>query len=185
MEEVTILIISIVAGMATYIVSHILNRGAVIASAIITLVSGLMLPYFFPTIGNVLATAAACSSYAGMISLENALNLLEMAIISLMTGILFIAAGVSVYTGMVVGSNAKGVDLEVNICRKKQQSNVRSSGADDSLKLSPARNMSLEEALEFIDDDELVEITPDSIRLRKRFLNENERLKYNKSRQSK
>lgn len=99
MEEVIILIISIAAGLATYIVSNILKRGAVIASAIITLVSGLMLPYFFPLMGNVLATAAACSSYAGMISLENALNLLEMAVISLMTGILFIAAR-SAYIGI-------------------------------------------------------------------------------------
>ena len=99
MEEVIILIISIIAGMATYVVSHILKRGAVIASAIITLVSGLMLPYLFPSIGSVLATAAACSSYAGMISLEHALNLLEMSIISLMTGILFIAAS-SAYPGI-------------------------------------------------------------------------------------
>lgn len=99
MEEMIILTISVSAGMATYIVSHILKRGAVIASAIITLVSGLMLPYFFPLMGSVLATAAACSSYAGMISLENALNLLEMAIISLMTGILFIAAR-SAYAGI-------------------------------------------------------------------------------------
>ena len=99
MEEVIILIISIVAGMATYIISNFLKRGAVIASAIITLVSGLMLPYFFPSIGGILATAAACSSYAGMISLENALNLFEMAVISLMTGILFIAAN-SAYPGI-------------------------------------------------------------------------------------
>ena len=99
MEEVIILIISIVAGMSTYIVSNILKRGAVIASAVITLVSGLMLPYFFPSMGAVLSTAAACSSYAGMISLENALNLLEMSIISLMTGILFIAAK-SAYIGI-------------------------------------------------------------------------------------
>ena len=99
MEELIILIISVVAGVSTYIVSHMLKRGAVIASAIITLVSGLMLPYFFPSMGGVLATAAACSSYAGMISLENALNLLEMAIISLMTGILFIAAR-SAYPGI-------------------------------------------------------------------------------------
>lgn len=99
MEEVIILIISIAAGMATYIVSNILKRGAVIASAIITLVSGLMLPYFFPLNGGLLATAAACSSYAGMISVENALNLWEMAVISLMTGILFIAAS-SAYIGI-------------------------------------------------------------------------------------
>ena len=99
MEELTILVISVVAGIATYIVSHILKRGAVIASAIITLVSGLMLPYFFPVMGGVLATAAACSSYAGMISLENALNLLEMSVISLMTGILFIVA-INAYPGI-------------------------------------------------------------------------------------
>lgn len=99
MEELIILIISVAAGMATYIVSNILKRGSVIASAIITLVSGIMLPHFFPVMGGVLATAAACSSYAGMISLENALNLLEMAIISLMTGILFIAAR-SAYIGI-------------------------------------------------------------------------------------
>lgn len=99
MEEVIILIISVVAGIATYIVSHILKRGAVIASAIITLVSGLMFPYFFPVMGNQLAVAAACSSYAGMISIENAVNVFEMAIISLMTGILFIAAA-SAYPGI-------------------------------------------------------------------------------------
>lgn len=99
MQEVIILIISIAAGMATYIVANFLKRGAVIASAIITLVSGLMFPYFFPSMGGVLATAAACASYAGMISLENALNLLEMAVISLMTGILFIAAS-SAYPGI-------------------------------------------------------------------------------------
>lgn len=99
MEEVIILIISVIAGVATYIVSHFLKRGAVIASAIITLISGLMLPYFFPEMGNLLAVAAACSSYAGMISLENALNLFEMTFISLMTGILFIASN-SAYVGI-------------------------------------------------------------------------------------
>lgn len=99
MDEMIILTISVVSGIATYVVSHILKRGAVIASAIITLVAGLILPYFFPSIGNTLATAAACSSYAGMISIENALNLLEMSVISLMTGILFIAA-TSAYIGI-------------------------------------------------------------------------------------
>lgn len=99
MDEVIVLIVSIIAGMATYLVSNILKRGAVIGSAIVTLVSGLMLPYFFPDMGGVLTTAAACASYAGMISVENALNLLEMAVISLMTGILFIAAS-SAYIGI-------------------------------------------------------------------------------------
>lgn len=99
MEVIVVLLISVAAGMATYVVNNILKRGAVIASAIITLVSGLMLPYFFPKMGSTLVIAAACSSYAGMISVENALNIWEMAIISLMTGLLFIAAS-SAYPGI-------------------------------------------------------------------------------------
>lgn len=99
MEEITILIIMIIAGVATYFISNFLKRGAVIGSAIVTLVAGLILPYFFPETGTSLAVAAACASYAGMISVENALNLMEMAVISLMTGILFIAAS-SAYSGI-------------------------------------------------------------------------------------
>ena len=96
-------------------------------------------------------------------------------------GILFIGPGIQVYTGMVVGSNPKGLDIDVNVCRKKQQSNVRSSGADDALRLSPVNNMSLEEALEFIDDDELIEITPLSFRIRKKILDSNKRYKSKKN----
>jgi|SRR5690606_14651102 len=99
MEEAIILATTVVAGMTSYLVSNILKRGSVIGSAIVTLVSGLMLPYFFPNMGGLLATAAACASYAGMISVENAINLLEMAVISLMTGILFVAAN-SAYIGI-------------------------------------------------------------------------------------
>ncbi|TJX14328.1 hypothetical protein E9840_06635 [Tissierella creatinini] len=99
MEEIIVLAISVAAGISTYIVSNILKRGASIASSIITLVSGIMLPYFFPQIGKTLVSAAACASYAGMISVENALNLREMAIISLVTGILYIAAS-SAYSGI-------------------------------------------------------------------------------------
>lgn len=94
-----ILIISLVAGMATYVIANTLKKGAVIASAIITLLSGLILPYIFPIIGGTLATVAACASYAGMISLKNAPNLREMAIISLITGMVFIAAR-SAYSGI-------------------------------------------------------------------------------------
>ncbi len=95
-------------------------------------------------------------------------------------GILFISPGVPVYSGMIVGSNPKGLDVEVNVTRKKQQSNVRSSGADDSLKLSPPKNMSLEEALEFIEDDELIEVTPLNFRIRKKILDANKRYKSKK-----
>ena len=97
---------------------------------------------------------------------------------------MFVDPGVDVYEGMIIGMNSRKDDMVVNPCKNKKLTNVRASGSDDAIKLQPARTFTLEEALEFIDDDELVEITPDSIRLRKRFLNENERLRYNKSRQA-
>ncbi|CEK38868.1 translational GTPase TypA [Paraclostridium sordellii] len=97
---------------------------------------------------------------------------------------MFVDPGVEVYEGMIIGMNSRKDDMVVNPCKNKKLTNVRASGTDDAVKLQAARTFTLEEALEFIDDDELVEITPDSIRLRKRFLNENERLRYNKSRQA-
>ncbi len=95
-------------------------------------------------------------------------------------GVLFISPGTKVYEGMVVGSSSKGLDLEVNVVRKKQQTNVRASGSDDSLRLSPPKLMSLEEALEFIENDELIEITPNSFRIRKAILQTNKRYKSKK-----
>ncbi|MEA5085476.1 MAG: translational GTPase TypA [Lachnospiraceae bacterium] len=92
-------------------------------------------------------------------------------------GDLFIPAGVKVYAGMVVGRNSRNDDMEVNVCKKKQLSNMRSSGADDSLKLTTPINMSLEQCLEFIADDELVEVTPVSLRMRKRILDSQGRKK--------
>lgn len=85
-------------------------------------------------------------------------------------GTLFIGAGEPVYAGMVVGENPRSEDIEVNVCKKKQLTNTRSSGADDALKLSPPRVLSLEQALDFIDTDELLEITPKSFRIRKKIL---------------
>ncbi|MDV9259179.1 translational GTPase TypA [Clostridioides difficile] len=99
--------------------------------------------------------------------------------------VIFVDPGVEVYEGMIIGMNSRKDDMVVNPCKNKKMSNVRASGSDDAIKLSPPRIFTLEEALEFIEDDELVEITPDSIRLRKRFLNEHDRLRYNKSRQGK
>ena len=92
-------------------------------------------------------------------------------------GTLFINPGEAVYEGMIIGMNARGEDMVVNPCKAKKQSNTRSSGADDSIKLAPPRLMTLELALEFINDDELVEVTPDNIRVRKRYLTEIERRK--------
>ena len=88
---------------------------------------------------------------------------------------LFVDPGTKVYEGMIVGMNSRGEDMEVNPCKAKKVSNMRASGSDESVKLSPPRVFTLEEALEFIDDDELVEITPDDVRLRKKLLKEIER----------
>lgn len=99
MEVIIILIISIIAGMATYIISNFLKKGPILSSAIITLISGIILPYFFPETGTTIVAAAACSSYAGMITVENAMNLREMAIVSLLTGILYTAAS-NAYIGI-------------------------------------------------------------------------------------
>ena len=92
-------------------------------------------------------------------------------------GTLFIGAGVPVYEGMVVGQSPKAEDLVVNVCKRKQLTNMRSSGSDDALRLVPPKVMSLEQALEFIADDELVEVTPESIRVRKAILDNNLRAK--------
>ncbi len=85
-------------------------------------------------------------------------------------GILFIGAGEKVYGGMVVGQNPKAEDIEVNVCKTKKLTNTRSSGSDDALKLVPKKIMSLEQCLEFIDTDELLEVTPKSLRIRKKIL---------------
>lgn len=96
-------------------------------------------------------------------------------------GILFVEPGEDVYEGQVVGESPKGVEIEVSVTKAKKMSNVRASGSDDALKLSPIRNMSLEEALEFIEDDELIEVTPEEFRLRKKILNSQQRYKSKKN----
>ena len=96
-------------------------------------------------------------------------------------GDLFVEPGEEVYAGMVVGSSPKGLDLEVSVTKTKKQTNVRASGSDDALRLSPIRDLSLEEAIEFIEEDELIEITPQSFRIRKTILDSNKRYKANKN----
>ncbi|MBO5098532.1 MAG: translational GTPase TypA [Clostridia bacterium] len=92
-------------------------------------------------------------------------------------GTRFIGAGVPVYEGMVVGESPKADDINVNVCKKKHLTNTRSSGADDALRLIPPKNMSLEEAIEFIAADELIEVTPENIRIRKKILDNGLRAK--------
>ena len=90
-------------------------------------------------------------------------------------GQLFIGPGERVYAGMVIGESNTALDIEINVCKTKQLTNIRSTGADDALRLSPPRVLSLEEALEFLDVDELLEVTPKSFRIRKRILDSNVR----------
>ncbi len=92
-------------------------------------------------------------------------------------GTLFIGAGVSVYAGMVVGLNPRGDDIVVNVCKKKHLTNTRSSGSDDALKLITPMRMTLEDCIEFLADDEILEVTPKSLRIRKRLLDATERMR--------
>ena len=88
-----------------------------------------------------------------------------------------VVMGVPVYAGMVVGETPKQEDISVNICKKKQLTNMRASGSDDALRLTPPKQMSLEQCLEFLADDELLEVTPKSLRMRKAILNHEQRMK--------
>ncbi|MCD8018197.1 MAG: translational GTPase TypA [Clostridiales bacterium] len=99
-------------------------------------------------------------------------------------GILFVGPGEKVYSGMIIGQNGKSDDIEVNVCKTKKLTNTRAAGSDDALKLTPPRILSLEQALEFIDTDELVEITPKSIRLRKKILDPTARYRAKRNSQS-
>jgi len=95
-------------------------------------------------------------------------------------GRLFIGPGAPVYEGQVVGECARAEDIVVNVCKKKHVTNMRASGSDEALRLTPPAPMSLEQCLEFIADDELVELTPESIRMRKRERNKEMRMKKNR-----
>ena len=87
----------------------------------------------------------------------------------------FIEPGTRVYPGMIVGENSREQDMTVNVCKTKQLTNMRASGSDEAIRLEPPRLLTLEQAIEWIGDDEYVEVTPKSIRLRKRYLDANER----------
>ena len=96
-------------------------------------------------------------------------------------GDIFVKPGTKAYEGMIVGSNSREQDLDINICKQKKLDNMRSSGSDEAMVLTPVTELSLEDALEYIDNDELIEITPDNIRLRKEILNKKQRAKAQKN----
>jgi GTP-binding protein len=116
------------------------------------------------------ATGALVSDRAGVTTAYAIWNLQER-------GEMFVEPAEKVYEGMIVGENARNSDMDVNITKEKKQTNMRASSADEAMRLVPARKLGLEQAIEFINDDELVEVTPKSIRLRKRILQANQRPK--------
>ncbi|MBF0306260.1 MAG: translational GTPase TypA, partial [Alphaproteobacteria bacterium] len=99
-------------------------------------------------------------------------------------GPMFIGAGTKVYEGMIVGEHNRGNDLELNVLKGKQLTNFRAAGKEEAVRLTPPRRMSLEQALAYIEDDELVEVTPKSIRLRKKLLDSNERKKASRTKEA-
>ncbi|MEA5048565.1 MAG: translational GTPase TypA [Eubacteriales bacterium] len=99
-------------------------------------------------------------------------------------GRLFVGPGIPVYEGQIVGENARAGDIVVNVCKKKHVTNMRASGSDEALRLTPAVMLTLEQCLEFIADDELVEVTPKSIRMRKKLLSKDQRVKYANSKEA-
>lgn len=112
-----------------------------------------------------------------LVSMEQG-NAVPFALFSIQErGVLFIEPGTSVYKGMVIGECSRENDLDVNPCKEKKLTNVRASGSDEAIRLVPPKSLTLEQCLEFIDDDELVEVTPQSLRLRKKYLDANERKK--------
>ncbi|MEA3372656.1 MAG: translational GTPase TypA [Campylobacterota bacterium] len=120
--------------------------------------------------------------YGALISTENG-TAMAYSLFNLQDrGVLFLNPQDKVYEGMVLGEHSRSNDLSVNPIKGKAQSNVRSSGADEAIKLVPPRDMNLEKALEWIEDDELLEVTPENIRIRKRYLSENERKRYERGR---
>ena len=99
-------------------------------------------------------------------------------------GTLFVDPGVKVYEGMILGEHSRENDLDVNPIKEKKLTNIRAAGKDEALLLTPPRRMSLEQAIAYIEDDELVEVTPGAIRLRKRYLDPHERKKHAKRSES-
>jgi GTP-binding protein len=99
-------------------------------------------------------------------------------------GVMFVKPGQKVYAGMIIGQNSKSGDLEVNVLKSKQLTNIRASGTDEAIRLTPPKELTLEDMITYIDDDELVEVTPKSLRLRKKFLDSNERKRMSKAKEN-
>ena len=129
---------------------------------------GIMSSNFFgyePYKGNI-----TTRNYGALIAYENGESIVYGLFNTQERGRLLIGPGVKVYGGMVVGINPKAEDIVVNVCKKKQLTNIRSSSSDEALRLTPIKPLTLEESLEFLGEDELLEVTPENLRIRKKIL---------------
>ena len=163
---------------------HIPTRGVIgLKNALLTKTKGTVILYhMFACYEKADPRAFEVEPHGSLIAYETGTSSAYGLNIAQERGALFIGAGVEVYQGMVVGENARDEDLDVNVCKAKHLTNMRASGSDEAIVLTPPREMTLEFALEYIGPDELVEVTPASIRIRKRLLEPEERRKAKKTR---
>ena len=163
---------------------HIPTRGVIgLKNALLTRTKGtVILHHIFARYEQVDPRALQVQPHGSLVAYETGTSSAYGLNIAQERGALFIGPGVEVYQGMVVGENARDEDLDVNVCKAKHLTNMRASGSDEAIVLTPPREMTLEFALEYIGPDEVVEVTPASIRIRKRLLEPEERRKAKKTR---
>ena len=163
---------------------HIPTRGVIgLKNALLTKTKGtIILHHIFHRYEKAETRALQVNPHGSLVAHETGLSSAYGLNIAQARGTLFIGPQIEVYQGMVVGENARDEDLDVNVCKAKHLTNMRASGSDDALVLTPPREMTLEFALEYIGPDELIEVTPSTIRIRKRLLDPEERRKAKRTR---
>jgi GTP-binding protein len=163
---------------------HIPTRGVIgLKNALLTKTKGtVILHHIFDRYEKVDPRSLQVDGHGSLVAHETGTSSAYGLNIAQERGALFIGSQVEVYQGMVVGENARDEDLDVNVCKAKHLTNMRASGSDEAIVLTPPREMTLEFALEYIGPDELVEVTPSNLRIRKRILDQEERRKTRRTR---
>jgi GTP-binding protein len=163
---------------------HITTRGVIgLKNALLTKTKGtVILHHLFSRYEKIESRLPQVNTHGSLIAHETGISSAYGLNIAQERGALFIGSQVEVYQGMVVGENARDEDLDVNVCKAKHLTNMRASGSDEAIVLTPPREMTLEFALEYLGPDELVEVTPTHLRIRKRLLDPEERRKSRKNR---
>jgi GTP-binding protein len=162
---------------------HIPTRGIMgLKNLLVTKTRGtIIMHHVFVEYGPVEERELTVATHGSLVAHEDGTSTGYAIFMTQERGTMFIGPVVDVYRGMVVGENSRDEDMDVNVCKEKHLSNMRASGTDEALVLTPPREMGLEFALEYIGPDELVEVTPKSLRIRKRLLNPDDRRKARKA----